>query len=208
MRTGTVTGSAKTAITTIGMIAILSLTTLWLCGCDSLRLAPSEQQKQNAWLHNRTAAVAADSARAESASPQLQALTKLSDLQSRAFTAYCGLPKDYPPADTAQEILAQSNWQLADTALVESAERPDPWQMADSALEIGVGICALLGGVAGTRAVRFLQDARTRSQALKEIIQGNELFKKQNGDQTEAFKAAHQDQSPKTRQLVTAVKSS
>jgi hypothetical protein len=194
------------AISTLGRVSTLFLLAVWLCGCGSLRLAPSEQQKQNAWLHNRTAAIAADCARAESGSSQLQALTKLAELQSRAFTSYCGLPKEYPPADTAQEILAQSNWQLADAALVESAERPDPWAVADSALEVGIGISALLGGVYGTRAVRFLKDARAKSQALKEIIQGNELFKQQNAGQAQAFKAAHQHQSPETRQLVTAMK--
>jgi hypothetical protein len=176
-------------------------------GCDSLRFAPSEKQKQNAWLHGRTAAVAAEAARAEQSSQELQALTGLSELQSRAFTSYCGLPKEYPQAETAQEILAQSNWQLADAALTESAERPDPWQVADSALELGIGIFALFGGVYGTRAVRFLSDARTKSQALKEIIEGNELFKKQNAAQAAAFKAAHQQQSPQTRQLVAGMKS-
>jgi hypothetical protein len=180
--------------------------TLPTCGCDSLRFAPSEQQKQNAWLHSRTTAVAAETAKAEPASQELQALTKLSEQQSRAFTSYCGLPKEYPQAETTQDILSQSNWQLASTALVESAERPDPWQVADSMLDLGIGICALLGGVYGTRAVRFLKTARTKSQALKEIVQGNELFKKQNADQTQPFKAAHQNQSPETRQLVTAMK--
>jgi hypothetical protein len=171
-----------------------------------LRLAPSEQQKQNAWLHNRTAAVAAETARAESTSPDLQVLTKLSEQQSRAFTSYCGLPKEYPPAETTQDILSQSSRQLASTALAQSSERPDPWQVADSALEVGIGIFALLGGVGGARAVRFLRDARDKSRALKEIVQGNELFKKQNTDQTQAFKVAQQHQSPETRQLVTAMK--
>jgi len=177
-----------------------------VCGCDSLRLAPSEQQKQNAWLHNRTAAVAADTARAESASLDLQGLTKLSEQQSRAFTSYCGLPREYPPAETTQDILSQSSRQLASTALAQSSERPDPWQVADAAMELGIGICALLGGVAGTRAVRFLREARDKSAALKEIIQGNELFKQHNADQTQAFTAAHENQSPETRQLVTALK--
>jgi hypothetical protein len=187
-------------------VLVFSLSIFVICGCDSLRLAPSEQQKQNAWLHNRTAAAAAETATAEPTSQELQALTKLSELQSRAFTSYCGLPKEYPPAETTQEILSQASWQLAGTALTETAERPDPWQVADSMLELGIGICALLGGIGGTGAVRFLRDARTKSQALKEIVQGNELFKKQNADQTQAFKAAHQNQSPETRQLVTAMK--
>jgi hypothetical protein len=179
---------------------------LLLAGCDSLRFAPSEEQKQNAWLHNRTATVAAETAKAEQSSQELQALTQLSELQSRAFTSYCGLPKEYPEAETAEQILGASNWQLASTAVTESAARPDPWQVADSALEFGIGLCALFGGVCGTRAVQFLKDARTKSQALKEIIAGNELFKTQQPSQVAAFKAAQQNQSPETRQLVVAMK--
>ena len=177
-----------------------------LAGCDSLRFAPSEAQKQNAWLHNRTAIVTAETARAEDTSPKLQALTQLGEVQSRAFSSYCGLPKDFLPAETAEDILAESNWQLAGTALQESTERPDPWQVADSMLEMGIGICALLGGVYGTRAVGFLRQARTKSNALHEIIAGNEQFKKQNQTQAAAFKQAHQNQSPQTRQLVVQMK--
>jgi hypothetical protein len=186
--------------------AAVAMLVLATAGCDSLRFAPSEQQKQNAWLHNRTTAVAAETARAEQTSQELQALTKLSELQSRSFTSYCGLPREYPQAETTEQILADSNWQTANAALAQSAERPDPWQAADSALDIGIGVCALFGGVLGTRALRFLRDARAKSQALKEIIQGNESFKEQNARQVEAFKAAQQHQSPETRQLVTAMK--
>jgi len=186
--------------------AILFLVGLAVAGCDSLRLAPNEEQKQNAWLHNRTTAAAAHTARAEASSDQLQSLTELSELQSRSFASYFGLPKEYPPAETADEILAQSNWNLAQAALTESAERPDPWQVADTMLEIGIGISALLGGVYGTRAVRFLKEARAKSQALKEIIAGNETFKAQNQTQAQAFKEAHENQSPETRQLVAAMK--
>jgi hypothetical protein len=177
-----------------------------LAGCDSLRFAPSEVQKQNAWLHNRTALVTAETARAQEASPELQALTQLGEIQSRAFSAYFGLPKEFPPAETADDILAESNWQLAGTAVQHGAERPDAWQVADSMLELGIGLCALLGGVYGTRAVRFLSDARGKSQALQEIIAGNELFKKQNAPAAPAFKQAHQNQSPQTRQLVAQMK--
>jgi hypothetical protein len=90
--------------------------------------------------------------------------------------------------------------------LSESGERPDGWEVADSALELGIGLCALLGGVYGTRAVGFLRQARTKSKALKEIIAGNELFKKQNGSSASAFKQAHQNQSTQTRQIVTEMK--
>jgi len=192
--------SSKTAVLISACICIL------LAGCDSLRFAPTEAQKQNAWLHNRTAIVTAETARTEDTSSKLQALTQLGEVQSRAFSAYCGLPKEFPPAETAEDILAESNWQLAAGALHESADRPDAWQVADSMLEMGIGICALLGGVYGTRAVRFLKDARGKSNALKEIIVGNELFKKQNQTQAVAFKQAHQNQTPQTRQLVAAMK--
>jgi len=183
--------------------------TLFCCvltGCYSLRFTPTEVQKQNAWLHNRTAIVTAETARAEDTSPTLQALTHLGEVQSRAFSTYCGLPKEFPQAETAEDILAESNFQLASTALQDSAKRPDPWQVADSMLEMGIGICALMGGVYGTRAVRFLKDARGKSEALKEIIAGNEQFKKKNQSQAAAFKQAHQNQSPQTRQLVATMK--
>jgi hypothetical protein len=194
--------TARTISVTWAALISICLT----AGCDTLRLAPSEQQKQNAWLHNRTAAVAAETARAEQSSQELQALTQLSELQSRAFTSYCGLPEEYPPAETTAQILGESSWQLASAAVTESAQRPDPWQVADSVLEFGIGLAALFGGVLGTRAVRFLRDARATSQALKEIVEGSELFKKQQPSKAKAFKAAQQNQSPETRQLVAAIK--
>lgn len=189
------------------VLATLIVTCTVSAGCDTLRFAPSEAQKQNAWLHNRTAIVTAETARAEDAAEKLQALTQLCELQSRAFSSYYGLPKEFPQAETAEDLLGQSNWQLARTALTQSVERPDTWQVADSVLELGIGICALLGGVYGTKAVRFLGQARAKSKALQEIIAGNELFKKSApADSTSAFKQAHQDQSPATRQIVAEMK--
>jgi hypothetical protein len=182
---------------------------LWLAtGCESVRFVPGEAAKQNAWLHNRTALVAAETAEDEYASDKLQALTQLSELQSRAFSSYFGLPKEFPKAETAEDILSQASWQLAKTAVSESAQRPDPWRLADSMFELAIGVSALLGGVYGTRAVRFLKQARAKSQALKEIITGNELFKQQHADTAAAFKDAHKDQSSATRQLVAEMKES
>jgi hypothetical protein len=191
----------------IEIVAVLILSWFLLCGCDSLRFAPGEAQKQNAWLYNRTATIAADTAREETASAKLQALTKLSQLQSRAVTSFYGLPKEFPQADTAEEILNESSWQLARTALDESTERPDAWQAADNALELAIGIYPLLGGVYGTRAVQFLKQAKGKTKALQEIIAGNEFFKSQNDSSVHAFKQAHKNQSPATRQIVAEIKS-
>ncbi|OHB61527.1 MAG: hypothetical protein A2167_02790 [Planctomycetes bacterium RBG_13_46_10] len=188
------------------MSGILLGIILFVSGCETLRFAPSEAQKQNAWLHNRTTQVVAETAKEEDTSAQLQTLAKLSELQSRAFVSYCGMPKEFPQAEMADDILRDSNIALAKSAISESAERPDAWQVADSALELAIGISALLGGVYGTRAIRFLRDARTKSKALKEIITGNEIFKKQNDPSIAAFKQAHGNQSPQTRQIVTQMK--
>jgi len=192
---------------------ILIACALTCAGCESLRFAPTESQKQNAWLHNRTAIITAETTKSENASEKLQALTKLSELQSRAFVSYNGLPEAFPQAETAEDILAQSNQQLARTALTESAERPDVWQLADSALELAIGVCALFGGVYGTKAVKFLREAKAKSKALKEIIEGNEIFKEQavaipnDKPAVFAFKQAHKNQSPATRQIVAEIKS-
>jgi hypothetical protein len=188
------------------VVIVCACASLVPAGCDTLRFAPNEVQKQNAWLHNRTATIAAQTAKAENVSEVLQALTQLSEKQSQSFPAHYGLPDEFPPAETAEDVLAESNQQLAETALQAAAHRPDPWQLADSMLKLGIGISALLGGVYGTRAVRFLKDARDKSKALKEIIAGNELFKKENASSAAAFKQAQSTQSAPTRQLVTQMK--
>jgi len=185
---------------------ILIVTAFLLIGCDSLRFAPGETQKQNAWLHNRTAIAAAAVAQAENSSEKLQTLTKLSELQSRAFNSYYGLPKEFPQAGTVDSLLAESNFQLAEAALTESADRPNAFALADNLFEIAIGLSVLLGGVYGTRAARFLTTAKVNSQALREIIAGNEVFKKTNAESAEAFKQAQKNQSPATRQIVAQLK--
>ncbi|MHC5076383.1 MAG: hypothetical protein ACYTFM_08145 [Planctomycetota bacterium] len=190
------------------LIFVLFCISIFVCGCESLRFAPSQEQKANAWLHNRTAVAAAQKARQEMASRKLQQLTELSKLQSRSFVSYFGLPKELPAGDSTEEILSQSSWQLAETSLSQSGERPDVWELTDSALELGIAVAALLSGVYGTRAVSFLKNARKKSKALKEIVEGNELFKKNCPEQVSAFKDSQKNQTASTRQIVAAVKSS
>lgn len=188
------------------IFAILMLMFFFLAGCETLRFAPTETQKQNAWLHNRTATVAAETARTEQTSQKLQDLIRLNELQSRSVISYYGLPQQFPQAQTVQDILTESNFQLADTALAHSAQRPDTWQLADNVIELAIGVSALLGGVYGTRAVRFLNDARIKSNALKEVIAGNELFKKEHKAYAKIFKQSHESQSVPTRHIVAQLK--
>jgi hypothetical protein len=177
-----------------------------IAGCGNLRFAPGETQKQNAWLHNRTAEVTSQLAQQEGASVDLQALTKLGEKQSRAFVSYFGLPDELPQAETTGEILSQANVDIAEAANVEAAKRPDGWELADALLELGIGLSGLFGGVYGARVVSLLGQARERSKALQEIVAGNELFKQQNASSVEAFKAAHSEQSTSTRKIVAELK--
>jgi hypothetical protein len=175
-------------------------------GCGQIRFAPTEEQKQNAWVHSRTAAITAQTAKEEYASDKLKALTDLSRMQSKAFVAYCGLPQELPEAETAQDVLSESNVRLAAAAIEQSKQRPDAWQAADSAFELGIALAGLFGGAGALRIIRFLQEAKAKSNALKEIVLANEIFKETNPDSADAFKDAQRNQSPLTRQLVAEIK--
>jgi len=188
-------------------IGILGLGLIVLSvGCDALRLAPSEVQKQNAYVHHRTVQAAAVRAQQEEVTETLQGLTRQATQQSEAILAYYGLPAEIPPSDTVGEILSESNTVLAKTARAEAIQRPDPWLVADHLLELGIGIFGIVGGAFGVRMVRKLQIAREKSIALREIVKGNELFKRDNPEFSEAFKQSQQQQSVSTRTLVTAMK--
>lgn len=188
------------------MLSITAMLMIILCGCDGLRFPVKESQKQNAWLHNRTAQLTADKVKDEGASEQLQQLSSLSEVQSRAFVYDYGLPEMFPPAGTADQILSQANRDITFGAISDSQLRPDVWDIADGAIELGIGLAGLFGGVFGVRIAAFLRQARTKSDALREIIYGNEAFKKLNKDSVAAFKSAHRDQSTQTKQIVTEVK--
>ena len=175
-------------------------------GCDLVRFAPGEVQKQNAWLHNHTSALVAQTAKAEKTSDKLQALTRLSQKQSGAFVAYYGLPKQLSVAESIEDVLSETSFEITQLALQEGGDRPDVFDIAEGALNLSIAIAALFGGVYGTKAVAFLSQARTKSKALQEIISGNEFFKRQNIDQSLSFKQAHKNQSAQTQKIVSQVK--
>ena len=188
--------------------SILIICTVFFAGCSNIRFAPGEAQKQNAWLHNRTTQIASEVAGAEHTSEHLQQLTSLSSLQSKAFLSYYGLPEQIPQADSIDDILSQSSWTIANSALSQASNQPDSWDIADNILELGIAVAGLFGGVYGIKIAAFLKQTRVKSDALREIINNNELLKKQNDEVGTAFKSAHQNQSPQTRKIVTEMKQS
>ena len=188
----------------MGLIALiaLSITT----GCGTLRFAPGEEQKQNAWLHQRTVQAAAIQAQREEASDTLTKLTDQASRQSDAMVAYFGFPQQPPATESIEDILSDQNNAITQQAKLQALQRPDPWDVADNLLELGIALAGVIGGVYGGKAVAGLKLAHQKSIALREIVTGNELFKKQNPDYAEAFKTAQGAQTPTTRNLVVANK--
>ena len=116
------------------------------------------------------------------------------------------MPSEFPPAESAEDILSQSSYSIAAGAISDSSLRPDGWDTAEAVIDLGIGLAAVFGGVYGTKALRFLSKAKTKSKALREVVFGNELFKRMNAESAESFKSAHKNQSPQTRQIVAELK--
>ena len=193
--------------TTVAIGLAAGIIVLAVCGgCGTLRFAPGETQKQNAYLHHRTVQAAALQAKQEEVSPTLAALPDQADEQSEAIMAHYGWPSQLPAASRVDEILSQANEELTETARQQAIQRPEPWDVAGNLLELGVALAGVVGGVYGAKALNVLQIAQQKSKALREIVAGNELFKKRNADSTEQFKKAHKQQSPETRSLVAELK--
>jgi len=180
---------------------------VWLCVCFALlvssagcnavgvRFAPTEPQKQTAELTHDLAKIIAT----EGTDPGSEAAVKLVQ-GTRAGLAYAGRPATPANADQFETIAAQAH--------EDAIERPDPWKVADSLLELGIGVAGVAGGAYGLKFAKYLQLARAKAKALEEVVKGNELLKKSmttNGEK-ELFKKVHGQQSAETRALVTAVK--
>jgi len=187
---------------------ILILSVVFVCGCDTLRFAPDQSQKENAYLHWRVTEEAARLAGQEQTSQELAGLTALASSQSGAFVADYGLPKSLPAAGGAEELLSGGVQETAGLAWESASRRPDVWQVSEGLLEFGLGIAGLVGGAYGIKAAQFLRKAQEKSKALKEIVEGNELFKQLNADSVQMFKQAQASQSPSTRTLVAELKKS
>lgn len=188
-------------------ILISIVVIVFATGCESLRLPASESQKQNAFVHVRTAQLAADEAINESASEKLQGLAALSFQQSRAFLADTGLPDELPQAADIDEILADSSFALAQQAALDAGRRLDPWDAADGLLEAALAIAGIIGGAWGLKAAGAVRILRQKSQALREVVEGNEIFQHIHAGYKDAFRASHkQTQSSQTRKIVSQIK--
>jgi hypothetical protein len=187
------------------LVVISLLGVLCLCGCEGLRYAATEAQKENAWVHRQVCAAAAETAVDERASLELCGLTDLANAQSEAFVIDYGLPTQHPQALLEGATLDDAEV-VARAAKQDSMRKPDVWMLADGAMELGIALAGLVGGVYGIRIAGYLKDAREKSKALKEIVAGNELFKQLWPEHADRFKDAQRKQSPPTKQIVTQLK--
>ena len=125
-------------VLTIGSVVILAA--VFGGGCDTLRFAPGEKQKQNAYLHHRTVQTAAVTARQEQSSEPLMKLTTQAEKQSEVIMAYYGLPRVIPETESVEQILSEKNNAITNHSRTEALSRPDPWDVADNLLEMGIAI--------------------------------------------------------------------
>lgn len=173
-------------VASVLLVALL----LGVGGCEEpLRLAPSQAQKQAAFL-TADIAKAVEQNGTDPASPASKKLVQ----GTRAMAIYMGTPKVPADPDEFDTVVSQAEQQ--------AYERPDPWKVADNLLELGIGVAAIVGGGTGTVVVNRLRKLRQKSKALKEVVMGNELLK-ENGV---SFKKAHRSQSPETKGIVAEIR--
>lgn len=186
---------------TVFLIAMIVIAT-FAGGCDTLRFAPSESQKQIAYdTFNAAQAVNATGATAGSAA------TKKLVNGTAATLTYTGVPDNPTIADYDTTL---------QTAQADSAKRPtidDVANTFDGVMELGIGLAGVLGGTLGTKAIKALMLARQKAAALKEVVQGNEQFKTWlettgNTEAVEAFRTAQTKvQEIPTEQVVFQIRS-
>lgn len=176
----------KIILLTVLLLAVLAVS----AGCqNAVRFAPSEQQKQLAWLTNDLAK-SIDATGTDARSPAAKKLVQ----GTTAAALYYGPPKAPADPDNFETI--------ATAATAQSMERPDPWEVADNFLLLAGGIATVLGGVGGTKVASHIVKLRAKAKALQEVVVGNELLKANGGD----FKKAHIGQSVKTRALIAELR--
>ena len=120
-----------------------------MSGCGIVRLAPSEQQKQNAWLLKETTAAAAEIAIEQEADKKLTDLVKLASRQSQAVVLDYGLPEDTPDSGL-DDLLSARTLTIAEEAIYDSNR-----QSSDSSIisEIIIVLVGLFSGAAGIQYI-------------------------------------------------------
>ncbi len=203
--------SRKHLLIILIIVLCLGACALCLCtGCDSLRFAPSQEQKQIAFDAYVTSCHIAK----EGTSPSSpEAIRLVAD--TRTNLSYIGPPVNSyglkgPEIEDYTATLAKAGR--------DALARPDAndiFAAAGQGLSLAAQLAILFGfggsAVGGKKILDWIALARNKSKALEEIVQGSELFmdKASDGEQMafKAFKdAQNTKQSTATKKLVAEIK--
>jgi len=180
-------------ITWIIAAIIIAFLCLFCGGCQDsfgLRFSPTQEQKQSAELTNQLAR----KVNVDGTDPLSPASRKLVDGTATSL-AYTGRPQVAPNLDEFDTI----NNQAQDDAV----KRPDVAGTMDSALEIGLGIAALMGGAGGIKLAQGIKKIHGKAKAFNEIVSQNDLYKRMaSAEEAVRFKKAFAGQTETTRKFV------
>jgi hypothetical protein len=184
---------------TVWFIAVIFVVVL--SGCDTMRFAPTEEQKQTAMLTHNAATEAVYSG----LEPKSQE-ARLLEQGTLATTLYYGAPEKIPAKTdftTEKVAVAQS----------DAAKRPSFQQVADTGLSmleiiLGTGVLGIGGTAIGTRILASAKKGRDAAIALEQVVKGNkEYLRDAPPEQADAFRAAQNaKQDDATKVIVATVK--
>lgn len=181
------------------LIMLILVVAIMFCGCENLRMAPTEPQKQIAYQAVVTAREV-EVAGTDAHSPAAQQLADATEVS----LAYTGLPADPVITDYPTTLTEAGH---------DAARRPTPdeiWSEADGWIDLGIAVLGIFGGGAGIAVTQFLVKARQKSRALREVVAGNERLKewlRMNGSEGELnafYDLQNAFQKGKTEEIVAA----
>lgn len=189
------------AVSSIAIIVILYLLlALLVCsGCETLRFAPGQEQKQIAFDAHLTAR-RVDSQGAMPSSPDTKRLVS----GTRTNLSYIGVPAN-PVIEDYPATLAK-----AETDAIKRPDANDVFAVAGKGLSLAAQLAILFGfggsAVGGKKVLDWIAIARNKSKALEQIVISSQKFlDKAPEDQKKEFKAA-QKQTATTKKLVAELK--
>lgn len=178
-------------------LGVLAVVIMGLCGCENLRFAPSEAQKQIAYDTNLTA----QQVELNGIEPHSATAKRLAD-GTRAGLAYIGMPLNPDIADYNSTI------QQASADAYKRPQAEQVWDFVDGGLELALGVLGIVGGAGGLKLAGYVRAAQAKSKALREVVLANQEFLAESQQAAvEAFKnTQNKYQTSATKTIVTEIK--
>ncbi len=174
----------KRALYHVLLVIVLAIIPFLVSGCDSLRFAPTEAQKDSCFLHAATSSAVSDMVNAAVDRGALAAAAgKLADNAQRQATvlqAYIGLPETLPDVSSIDALIDDNS---TEQAQIDASKRPSVTDIADAAsggVDVLVGIATALAGVGviggSGKVMALAKKAKQTSTALNEVVAANSEY--------------------------------